>query len=92
MPGRESRDREYEVGLVAGVGIRYRLDIEQGEVTAFTIQLEDYDEADGKWRPVVRYDDAHGWPHCDVLDWAGRVIDGSWFPPGTINKEAIREA
>ena len=54
MPGRESRDREYEVGLVAGVGIRYRLDIEQGEVTAFTIQLEDYDEADGKWRPVVR--------------------------------------
>jgi len=28
-----------------------------------------------QWRPVIRYDTAHGYAHKDILDWHGRVIE-----------------
>jgi len=28
-----------------------------------------------QWRPVIRYDTAHGHAHKDILDWRGRVIE-----------------
>ena len=46
---------------------------EGGLVTAFMAQYETV--IDGKPVPVVRYDTAHGFPHLDVLDRHGRVVD-----------------
>jgi hypothetical protein len=41
-----------------------RIEIEQGQVLKFAVQLE-YDQ-DG-WQPVIRYDTAHGYAHCDII-------------------------
>ncbi len=53
---------------------------ERGKVAEFTIQYETrvfhqllsgyYED----WRPVVRYDTSHGFPHKDVLDWKGQLM------------------
>lgn len=40
------------------------------KITEFRIQLEIL--VGGEWYPVVRYDTAHGRPHCDVLHPNGR--------------------
>ena len=90
MGGRERFDVEFDRQLKNGDFVRVRLDIERGRVTAFTLQLETY--VDGRWRPVVRYDSAHGHPHRDLLDWDGRVIDTFWMSPTMTNKEAVRFA
>lgn len=37
----------------------------QGQVTRFVVQYETFVE--GEWRPVVRYDTAHGFPHVDKI-------------------------
>ena len=42
----------------------------QGEVLAFTVQLEVF--VDGVWRPAIRYDSAHGFAHCDRYFLDGR--------------------
>jgi hypothetical protein len=39
-------------------------------VLKFTIQLEL--ENKGKWRPVIRYDTAHGYAHIDRFDLQGK--------------------
>jgi len=46
---------------------RYRLYcvIAKGQVVVFRVQYEAFIE--GKWRPIVRYDTAHGFPHRDLL-------------------------
>jgi hypothetical protein len=89
MGEREQFDLEFFRQLKTGDVIRVRLDIDRGQVTAFTLQLETF--VDGRWRPVVRYDSAHGDSHRDLLDWDGRVIDKFWMPTIT-NKEAVRYA
>jgi hypothetical protein len=73
----------------AGVGntIRIGFDLERGQVTAFTVQLECWIE--GKWRPVVRYDTAHGRPHRDMLDWDGNVADKLWLAVDVNLNEAL---
>ena len=38
---------------------------ERGKVNLFRVQYEAF--IDGEWRPVVRYDTAHGSPHRDLL-------------------------
>lgn len=45
------------------VQYRVRFDVERGQVIEFMVQLE-YDGPDG-WQPVVRFDTAHGFAHCD---------------------------
>ena len=40
------------------------------KITEFRIQLEIL--VGGEWYPVVRYDMAHGRPHCDVLHPNGK--------------------
>ena len=45
--------------------LRVRFELERGRVLKFVVQLECY--LDGKWVPVVRYDTAHGFAHCDRL-------------------------
>lgn len=89
MPGREQRDHEFEAGLALGVTIRYRFDTHRGEVGPFTVQLEVYDPDDARWRPVVRYDDAHGAPHRDILAYDGRVVEETPLPAGLTNKQAM---
>jgi len=46
---------------------RYRLYCvtEKGHVVVFRVQYEAL--IDGEWRPIVRYDTAHGFPHRDLL-------------------------
>ena len=90
MGGRKSFDVEYFRPLRTGDVIRVRIDVERGRVTAFTMQLECY--VDEEWRPVVRYDSAHGQPHRDVLDWDGRVIEKDWLSPAMAQQEVIRFA
>jgi hypothetical protein len=46
--------------------LRVRFELEQGRVVGFTVQLECRFRNDG-WVPVVRYDTAHGFAHCDLL-------------------------
>ena len=45
--------------------LRVRFELEQGKVVKFIVQLESY--LDNEWIPVVRYDTAHGFAHCDKL-------------------------
>jgi len=44
---------------------------EQGRVTRFIVQYETFIE--GAWRPVIRYDTAHGFPHMDRIRADGAV-------------------
>lgn len=44
------------------------------EITEFRIQYEGY--IDGLWHPIIRYDNAHGYPHHDII-----------HPDGTQTKE-----
>ena len=90
MSERERFDVECFRHLKNGDVIRVRLAVERGQVTAFTLQLETY--VDGRWRPVVRYDSAHGHPHRDLLDWDGKVIDKYWLSPAKSHKEIVRAA
>jgi hypothetical protein len=90
MGERKTFDVEFFRQLKSGDVIRVRLDVDRGQVTAFTLQLETF--VDGRWRPVVRYDSAHEQPHRDLLDWDGHVIDKFWLPPTMTNKQAVRYA
>ena len=90
MGERERFDIEFFRQLKTGDVIRVRLNVERGQVTAFTSQLETFVADRG--RPVVRYDSAHGQPHRDLLDWDGRVIDKFWLSPTLSNKQAVRFA
>ncbi len=58
------RTIEYLRALDALLQLRVRFETEQGRIIRFTVQLE-YDQ-DG-WQPVVRYDTAHGFAHCDII-------------------------
>ena len=56
-------------------------------MTTFTIQ---YETTDGENRlPVVRYDDAHGFPHRDLLDRHGRIIAKAPLVGAPTPKEAL---
>jgi hypothetical protein len=46
--------------------LRVRFELEHGQVVGFTVQLESRFGED-QWVPVVRYDTAHGFAHCDRL-------------------------
>jgi hypothetical protein len=57
---------------VAGTArLRLKLGTTSGRVREVLVQLEVLFE--GQWHPVVRYDNAHGFPHRDRLDRAGHV-------------------
>jgi hypothetical protein len=90
MSERERFDVEFLRHLKNGDVVRVRLDIDLGQVTAFTLQLETF--VDGRWRPVVRYDSAHDHPHRDLLDWDGKVVDKFWLSPTDSHKEIVRAA
>jgi hypothetical protein len=51
--------------------------IDAGMVTMFVVQLEAWHEE--RWKPVRRYDTAHGRPYVDVMDIRGRQREKVWL-------------
>ncbi|HUT04928.1 MAG TPA: hypothetical protein VM163_13660 [bacterium] len=49
----------------------------RGRIVFFRVQLETL--LDEEWRPVVRYDTAHGFAHRDLLDRRGNTIKTPLF-------------
>ena len=47
--------------------LRVRFEVERGQILKFVIQLECHFCDDEVWAPVIRYDTAHGFAHCDRL-------------------------
>ncbi len=80
-----------------GPGIRYRADFdkEHGRILRFTVQLEVALEE--TWRPVRRYDTAHGFVHCDLYRRDGSVQRHQPLPVSDYNEaltmatEIVRE-
>ena len=64
------RQREFEIRPEAQVRYRVRFITTRGRVTEFVVQLEV--QTGSEWRPIVRYNTAHGRPHRDLYR-----IDGS---------------
>jgi hypothetical protein len=77
---RQERVLGYERGRLRGV-----FTIDAGMVTMFVVQLEAWHEEG--WRPVCRYDTAHGRPHVDVMDIRGRLREKLWLD--VPNSEAL---
>jgi hypothetical protein len=62
---------------------------DRGEVVRYVVQFEVYVE--GRYYLVVSYDSAHDYPHRDVLDWEGHVVDKVWLTP-TEDAQALNAA
>ena len=61
------------VGDEGDIRLRFRISTRKGRPVGFLVQLE---IALGKgWKPVVRYDTAHGFAHRDVLSPTGKAIE-----------------
>ena len=71
--------KRYTRRMDKDVRYRVRFLLERGEVKSFVVQLEVL--ANQKWRPVIRFDTAHGFPHCD-----------RYRPDGTVHRhEPLRQ-
>lgn len=53
--------------------LRVRFETERGQVLKFVLQLE-CDIQGEPWTPVIRYDTAHGFAHCDRLHPYGETL------------------
>ena len=49
--------------------LELRIKTEKGQVVDLVVQYESY--IDKKWRPIIRYDCAHGFFHRDILNATG---------------------
>jgi len=58
---------EFRRYLADDTALRASFELEHGRVVGFTVQLECRFGDDDEWVPVVRYDTAHGFAHCDRL-------------------------
>lgn len=67
----ETREREFEVRPEERVRYRVRFTTSRGPVTAFAVQPEI--RIGSEWKPVVRYNTAHGRPHRDLYRLDGSV-------------------
>lgn len=67
--------------------VRDRFSTEGREVTAFTSQYETMDGSHRK--PVVRYGNAQGFAHRDLLDRHGRLIANDVFAEGPAPADAL---
>jgi len=68
---------EYFKSLAPGVSLRVRYTSDRNTVEHFIVRLEIYTE--DTWRPVVRYDNAHGEAHIDYLDPKGVTYRKDWL-------------
>jgi hypothetical protein len=59
-------DREWTLDVSFGVAqMRCRYSRQGKVIESYTVQLEIWHDDD--WRPVVRFDNAHGFCHCDTI-------------------------
>ena len=66
MSGTRIVEREWILGvLLDEVRIRCRYRRRGNQVLEYTVPLEIWQ--DETWRPIVRYDNAHGFCHCDTI-------------------------
>lgn len=66
MAGSTLVQKQWTEDLIAGqVRLRCSFGRMGKQVLRFTVQLEAY--SDDRWRPVVRYDNSHGFCHRDTL-------------------------
>lgn len=69
--------------------MRVHFKTERGQVKSiFVIQYEAY--IDGRWRAIVRFDEAHGLFHQDIISPAGEQQKITW--PASDKKLALTEA
>jgi len=66
------REIEYERQLDINTRMRAQFRVARGQVSRFTVQIEVL--AKNQWKPVVRYDTAHRFAHCDLYEPGGQVI------------------
>ena len=71
-----SKDVEYIRILTLEDQIRVSFTTDKRRVAKFIIQFESFIK--GKWTPIIRYDTAHGFAHCDEI-----------FPDGTTKKMGL---
>lgn len=77
------RETAFETALDYDVMMRMRFTRQRGRIVAFVIQLECLIE--GQWYPVIRYDTAHNFAHCDILRPDGSQ-DKRPLPVGDFNE------
>jgi len=70
---------EYVIYLTAESTDRLRINAkkEKGEILEFVVQYEALISED--WKPIVRYDTAHGFAHKDIMRTEGKVIKQPLF-------------
>jgi hypothetical protein len=75
---------EYVRNLDADVRYRVAFVVDSGRVDEGVVQLEV--AIAEEWKPVIRYDTAHGFAHCDRYDPAGAVKRQETLPTGNFNQ------
>ena len=60
-----TRETAFDVTLDHGVMVRMRFSRQRGRIVAFVVQLQCM--INEQWYPVIRYDTAHNFAHCDIL-------------------------
>jgi hypothetical protein len=66
-----AREVLYEILRAEDTRERHYHKTERGRVIAYSVQLEVFIE--GQWRPVIRYDCAHGYAHLDRYNIHGET-------------------
>jgi len=84
---------EYVVLFDEGVRKRHYHKSVRGKIIEFAVQLEVFIESN--WRPIIRYDCAHGFAHIDHYDRRGkrrrRLLDLNFNEAIILADEDIRE-
>jgi hypothetical protein len=75
---------EYVRDLDADVRYRVSFVEDRGQVHRFVVQLETVSE--NQWRPVIRFDTAHGFAHCDRYGPDGSVSRHEPLPVSGLNQ------
>jgi len=60
-----AKKTSYEAVLDKEIRLRVHFTRERNRITSFVVQLEHF--ANDKWHPIIRYDTAHQFAHCDIL-------------------------
>lgn len=60
-----AQETTFEVSLDQGIMMCIRFSRQRSRIVSFVVQLEGLIEQ--KWYPILRYDTAHGFAHCDIL-------------------------
>ena len=71
-----ARETTFQFLLERDAAVRVRFTRTRGRITSFVVQLECW--ITDHWYPVIHYDTAHGFAHCDKLN-----------PDGSQEKQAL---